>query len=103
METILNFINYVYDYFFKDDDVYFNYGYVKYVEPLDEEIDDLINETIKEIKLDKEINELKIRYINLIKEDEIVGADGGGDEDDDQVDNNNNNHNNNEGAVPVLI
>jgi len=92
METILNFINYVYDYFFKEEDVYFGYGYVKYVEPLDEEIDDLINETIKEIKLDKEINELKIRYINLIKEDE----------DDDQVDNNNHN-NNNEGAVPVLV
>lgn len=95
METILNFINYVYDYFFKEEeDVYFGYGYVKYVEPLDEEIDDLINETIKEIKLDKEINELNIRYINLIKEDE---------EDDDQVDNNNHNNNNNEGAVPVLI
>lgn len=98
METILNFINYVYDYFFKEEDVYFGYGYVKYVEPLDEEIDHLINETIKEIKLDKEINELNIRYINLIKEDEIVGDDG--DDDEDQV---NNNHNNNEGAVPVLI
>jgi hypothetical protein len=101
METILNFINYVYDYFFKEDDVYLGYGYVKYVEPLDKEIDDLINETIKEIKLDKEINELNIRYINLIKEDEFVGDDAEGGEDD-QVDNNNHN-NNNEGAVPVLI
>jgi hypothetical protein len=101
METILNFINYVYDYFFKDgEDVYSNYGYIKYIEPLNEEIDDLINETIKEIKLDKEINELNIRYINLIKEDEIVSVDGG-DEDDDQDDDQVNN--NNEGAVPVLI
>jgi hypothetical protein len=100
METILNFINYVYDYFFKEDDVYLGYGYVKYVEPLDEEINDLINETIKEIKLEKEINELNIRYINLIKDDEIVVGDDAEGGDDDQVDNN---HNNNEGAVPLLI
>ena len=101
METILNFINYVYDYFFKEEEIPFNYGYIKYIEPLDEEVDNLINETIKEIKLDKEINDLNIRFINLIKDDVKIVDNGDGDGDDeDEVDND---HNDNEGAVKCAI
>lgn len=92
METILNFINYVYDYFFKEEEEVVHYGYVSLVEPSEQEVNNLIYETIKEIKLDNDIFDLNIRYINLIKDDvhdenssQVIDEDV--DEDDDENDN----------------
>jgi len=88
MEIISNMINNIYSNFLKKEEPIYTFS--KYKEPTNDEIDELINATIREIKLDNEINNLNIRLKNLIKED-----------DDNQSNNNNNDKNN--GAIQERI
>ena len=79
MEIISNMINNIYSNFLKKEEPIYTFS--KYKEPTNDEIDELIDTTIREIKLDNEINNLNIRLKNLIKED---------DNNDDNQSNNNN-------------
>ena len=67
------------------------------------EVDKIINDTIYEIKVEKEIKILEKRYVNLVNDYEIYqNSIKIIDEDDDEDDNINNNNNNN-GKIALLI
>jgi hypothetical protein len=84
MEIVSNIISYIFDYFFKEEEELLPiYAFAKYIEPTNDEIDELINATITEIKFDNELSHLKIRFNNLIKEEN--------DENENQNDNDKNN------------
>ena len=83
MEIVSNIISYIYDYFFKEEELLPIYAFAKYTEPTNDEINELINATITEIKFDNELSHLKIRFNNLIKEEN--------DENENQNDNDKNN------------
>ena len=89
MEIVSNIIIYIYDYFFKEEELLPIYAYT---EPSNDEIDELINATITEIKFDKELSHLKIRFDNLIKEEE-----------ENENDNNENDNDKNNGAIQERI
>lgn len=86
METLISFIHYVYNWFFVKDIVFLP---IKYVEPTEDQINQLIDDTIKEIKLDREIFILDMRYNNLLR-DEFKEK---------EQENENDNDENNDGAV----
>ena len=65
------------------------------------EVDKIINDTIYEIKVEKEIKLLQKRYETLVKDCEIINNNQIEDIDDDNEDDNNNNNNN--GKIALLI
>jgi len=88
MEIVSNIISYIYDYFFKEEEELL--PIYAYTEPSNDEIDELINATITEIKFDNELSHLKIRFDNLIKEEN-------------ENDNNENDNDKNNGAIQERI
>ena len=82
---------YIYEnYYYDHNDIKIN---LKNIEPTDDEIKKIIDNTIQEIKDEKQVSELQIRYNNLIKEDssyEIKNEEiNHGNDDNDDDDNNN--------------
>jgi hypothetical protein len=104
METIYTLKEYIYEffeyYFFEKS--YDNENFILIKNDLEDkncqkEVDKIINDTIYEIKVEKEIKLLQKRYETLVKDCEIINNNQI--EDDDNEDNNNNNN----GKIALLI
>lgn len=69
METLVSFVQYLYNLIFvKEEGIFLP---IKDVEPTNDQINQFINDTIQEIKLDKEIFLLNMRYNNLLRDEYI--------------------------------
>ena len=93
MEIVSNVISYIQNYFFKEELPMYTFS--KNIEPTSEEIDELINATKREIKLDKELHNLNIRLKKLNEEEE--------NEEENEKDNEEDNDNQNNGAIQERI
>ena len=100
METIYTATKYIYDFFEKSCDNQ-NFILIKDDKNFQKEVDKIINDTIYEIKVEKEIKLLQERYDTLVKDCEIINNNQIEDIDDDNEDDNNNNNNN--GKIALLI
>lgn len=103
IDNTVSYLNNIYYTFVQKDD--YNIFVEKYNKLLfestyqisEKEIDKIIDETKFEIKVDKEIKHLQLRYENLIKDDTFQKH-----LNENENENENDNNNNNDGCLPML-
>lgn len=110
MEGIIDYIYefveyYIFNFFEKPHNIQnFNNLIKKENKNFEDQVDKLINDTIYEIEVEKEIKILEKRYEKLVKDCEIINNNIGiQDKNEEEEDDNNDNNNNDNGKIGLLV